>query len=196
MELRKKPRIEDAFKEGLLSAHKMQIVKHSKREKNSAKYLLMKEILRDKVVIQRDGEGFQIVVPKALRSGKAPLPALDADEFAKHFHVFKLNIKDMVKLIRDQAARNNALPADGETVITKEQVAAFLKKNLRKLLKEQDPAGLRKSKALEESLRKTESVQARRLLREKEKMLRSLQKEEELLSKRERAKIDRLLAPE
>ena len=32
--------MEDAFEDGVLSAHKMHIVKHSKKEKQGAKYLI------------------------------------------------------------------------------------------------------------------------------------------------------------
>ncbi len=71
------------------------------------------------------------------------------EEFLKNFNIFKLNFKDMLNLIKEEARKNNPDGViEGETIITKEQVAAFLKKNLKKLLKEQDAMSLRKNKGL------------------------------------------------
>lgn len=121
IELKKRPKMEDAFEDGVLSAHKMHIVKHSKKEKQGAKYLIQKENMREKVIIQRDAEGFQIIIPKTLKYGRADLAHLDMDEFLKNFNIFKLNFKDMLNLIKEEAAKNNPDGViEGETIITKE----------------------------------------------------------------------------
>ena len=77
--------------------------------------------MREKVIIQRDAEGFQIIIPKTLKYGRADLAHLDMEEFLKNFNIFKLNFKDMLNLIKEEAAKNNPNGViEGETIITKE----------------------------------------------------------------------------
>jgi hypothetical protein len=95
-----------AAKEGLndvfLSAHKMQITKHSMKEKQGQKYFLNKELMREKVAIQREKGGFRIIIPKSYKYGKADLSKIDMDEFANHYNSYRITIKDIIKLIKEQ----------------------------------------------------------------------------------------------
>eukprot|EP00347_Sterkiella_histriomuscorum_P008402 403345231 len=189
--LNRRSSIDNVFEDGIFSAHKMQIVKHSKKEKNQQKYMLMKELLRDRVSIQKEEQGFEIIIPKTLKYGKANLHSIEPEEFIKNYNVYKLSFKDILNLIKQQARQDGTAQQSNETVITKDQVSIFLKKNLMKLLKPQDPALVQNSKQIQEKMEKIENVRNRKSHKEKEKMIRLLQKEEELSRKREQAKIDR-----
>ena len=114
----------EGLEQGFLSAHKMHITKHSKKEKKAQKYFLMKEYFRSRVSIKREDHCFRIVIPKTNKVGKADMRNLDSKELAANYTSYKINIKDIIKLIREQEDISNT------DYISKEKVAAYLKKNL------------------------------------------------------------------
>ena len=60
----------------------------------------MKELLRDKVSIQQEEQGYQIIIPKTLKYGKADLHNIEVDEFITNYHIYRLNFKDILELIK------------------------------------------------------------------------------------------------
>lgn len=79
----------------------MNIVKYKKKEKYSTRYYLMKELMRDKVTIKREQNGFQIIIPKSYKYGKVNLDKLQGNEFSENYNVFRVNFKDILRLIRE-----------------------------------------------------------------------------------------------
>jgi hypothetical protein len=57
--------------------------------------------MREKVSISRDKTGFQIIIPKSMKYGKPNLRNIDAEEFAQHYTSYRVNIKDIINLIRE-----------------------------------------------------------------------------------------------
>ena len=57
--------------------------------------------MRDKVSIQREKNGFRIIIPKSYKYGKADLKNMDMDEFANHYNSYRISIKDIIKLIKE-----------------------------------------------------------------------------------------------
>ena len=58
-------------------------------------------MMREKVMIHRDNVGFRIIIPKSLKYGKADLNKMDMEEFVEHYNVFRITMKDIIKLIKE-----------------------------------------------------------------------------------------------
>lgn len=86
----------------------------------------MKEYLRDRVSIKKIGDTFRIIIPKSNKNGLSKLNTakMDTKEFQNNYNTYKINIKDIIQLIREQEDLSNT------EYISKEKVAAYLKKNL------------------------------------------------------------------
>src|SRR3569833_2163916 len=105
--------------------------------------------MRDKVQIQKEKNGFRIIIPKSYRYGKADLKNMDVEEFANNYHSYRITMKDIIKMIKQHEGLSQA------DYLTKEQVAIFLKKNLSKLLiPEEISAKINKDKCLTEAVLK------------------------------------------
>lgn len=124
----------------------MQISKLSKKERQGAKYTLSKEEMREKLSITKEDKGFRIIIPKTYRYGKQALKKLDVNEFANHYNSYRIEIKDIIKLIKQQEGLS-----ESET-LSKEQVGAFLKKNLSKLLKQEEISSIKKDGTVTEAI--------------------------------------------
>lgn len=61
----------------------------------------MKELLRDKVTIRKEDYGFQIIIPKSYKYGKANADEMEMNEFVENYHVYKINTQDIIKLIKE-----------------------------------------------------------------------------------------------
>jgi len=173
---------------GLLEAKKLKLKKMSKKEKQIAEYYRKKEELRGKIKVHKDDECFRIIVPKSMKLGQLSLAADSSREYANHYVQYKLNIKDLIKIIKkEQGLHENEY-------VSKQQVAAYLKKNLHKILVPEDPKQ-------EETVRKSQKqkltkAEERKIAREREKEIRKERKAADLERKRRAAEQTKSVANE
>jgi len=55
------------------------------------------------VTIEREDRGFRIIIPKSYYYGKADLKRINPTEFNDNYHSYRIKMKDIIQLIKDQS---------------------------------------------------------------------------------------------
>ena len=98
----------------------MKISKASKKDKKYLEYYRKKEALRGKIQVQKEGDEFKIRIPIGLKSGMFAGLHLNRRPSVRNgpmFHHFKVRIKDVVKLIKEEQGLHP------DEYISKDQIA-------------------------------------------------------------------------